>query len=85
MCLSFDHFQRYLEEHDGYHDDIVQRNKEIASVLDQHEQEVILYEAFEEEGENRQEVEKKYIKRDDPDFVSIFLFILPVSFKIILN
>ena len=53
----------------------MRRNKDIASVLD-HEvgKEVILYEAFEEESEQQQNVEKRYIKKDDEEFVSIFCF-----------
>ena len=71
--MSFILFQKYLEDHNGYHEDIVKRNKDIASVLDQQAgKEVILYEAFEEENEKQQEIEKKYIKKDDPDFVSIY-------------
>lgn len=65
-------YQRYLDEHSGYHEDIVRRNKDIANVLD-HEvgKEVILYEAFEEESEEQQELEKKCIKKDDDEFIRI--------------
>lgn len=40
-------------------------------MLNEHEgKEVILYEAYEEENEKQQNIEKMYIKKDDPEFVS---------------
>ena len=64
--------QKYLDEHNNYHDNIVQRNKDISKVLEQHDgKEVILYEAFEDETESQQNIEKRYVNKEDPEFVSI--------------
>ena len=60
-----------MEDHPGYHDNIVKRNKDIVGVLDQHNgSEVVLYEAYEEETENQQTIKNRYVQKDDPDFVS---------------
>eukprot|EP00112_Aurelia_sp_Birch-Aquarium-sp1_P007407 Seg1807.2 transcript_id=Seg1807.2/GoldUCD/mRNA.D3Y31 product="hypothetical protein" protein_id=Seg1807.2/GoldUCD/D3Y31 len=65
-------YQKHLDEHNNYHDKIVQRNKDISRVLEQHDgKEVILFEAFEEETENQQNIEKRYVNKEDPEFVRI--------------
>ncbi|XP_065054419.1 uncharacterized protein LOC135683165 isoform X2 [Rhopilema esculentum] len=67
-----DAYQKYMEDHPGYHDNIVKRNKDIVGVLDQHDgSEVVLYEAHEEETENQQTIKNRYVQKDDPEFVRI--------------
>lgn len=65
-------YQKHLEVHAGYHEKLVERNREIVSMLEQHEgKEVVMYETFEEDTEDQKNIPKQYIKPFDPDFVYV--------------